>query len=120
MTEHEDAELASSIEAAVRATPGVKNLYRSGSLVSNLVDTAIEALGLRAAEVPLVSVTGGEDGITVEMSVGVDASMNAVDTVRAVHQVVDAELEAAGAQRAGVRITVVHVHESTFPIDGAL
>lgn len=103
--------LAGEIEVAVRRVPGVQSVSRSGSLASNLVGRAAEALGLRDGDEPLVVVDRGGDRVGVEVSIAVEVAASAADTVRAVHAAVAAMLEAEGLEASGIRLTVVHVHE---------
>jgi hypothetical protein len=108
-------ELAADIEAAIRATPGVRSLFRSGSLISNLLRAGVAALGGRQEDEPLVSVAPAGDGFAVEVSIGVDSGAESGSTLRAVRAAVDAVLEARGVVRDGLALTVVHVQsgEST-------
>lgn len=103
---------AAAIEAAVRATPGVRNVYRSGSLISNLLRAGVAALGRRQEDEPLVSVVPAGEGVAVEASIGVDSDARSADTLRAVHVVIDAVLEERGLRRDSVTLTVVHVQSA--------
>lgn len=105
----ERRELAAVIEDVVRATPGVRNLYRSGSLISHLLRAGAAALGARPEEEPLVSIAPSDGGIAVEVSLGVDAAERSGDVVRAVHGAVAAMLEARGVRGTSIALTVVHV-----------
>lgn len=107
MTAHD---LALRLEAAVLATPGVRSVYRAGSLVANLVDAGAVALGARSAADPVVSVGETDDGARVEASIGIEYSAPALDTLHAVRIAIEAVLVSAGMQAAGVVITIAYVH----------
>ncbi|MFB8189637.1 hypothetical protein ACFC14_09960 [Microbacterium sp. NPDC055988] len=106
------ATLSAAIEAAVRATPGVRSVYRSGSLISNLLRAGAAALGGRPEDEPLVSVAPVGDGIAVEVSIGVDADARSADALRAAHAAIDAVLDARGIRRDSITLTVVHVQSA--------
>lgn len=106
----EQLELASAIDAVVRATPGVDNIYRSGSLISNLVGAGAAALGVRGADEPLVSVVADDDGVRVEASVGVDSAVGAPATLAAVRNAITALLDERGLHATAITLTVVYVH----------
>ncbi|WP_247629290.1 hypothetical protein [Microbacterium croceum] len=108
MTEYE--ELAAAIDTAVRATPGVDDIYRSGSLISNLVGAGASALGVRNQDEPLVAVTQGDDGVRVEASVGVDSAVGAPATLAAVRNAIAALLDERGLRATAITLTVVYVH----------
>ncbi|PRB16086.1 hypothetical protein [Microbacterium sp. MYb62] len=101
--------LAAAIEVAVRATPGVRTVYRSGSLISNLLRAGAEAIGVRAEEEPIVSVAFVGDAVAVEASLGVDAGARSADVMHAVHAAVDGVLGARGLRRESITLTVAHV-----------
>lgn len=109
MSTQERVALAAAIEVAVRATPGVRNVYRSGSLISHLLRVGAEALGVRNEDEPIVSVVPSADGVSVEASIGVDAGARSADTLRAAQVAVDSLLAARGARRDSITLTVVHV-----------
>jgi hypothetical protein len=106
----EQLELASAIDAVVRATPGVDNIYRSGSLISNLVGAGAAALGVRGADEPLVSVVADDDDVRVEASVGVDSAVGAPATLAAVRNAITALLDERGLHATAITLTVVYVH----------
>jgi hypothetical protein len=101
--------LAAAFEAAVRAVPGVTNVFRSGSLVGNAMAAAAEHLGWGEGGAPLVSVALDAEGVSVEVSLGADASSAVGDTVRAVQRAIDEVAHAAGTAVTSCRATVVHV-----------
>ncbi|WEK62287.1 MAG: hypothetical protein P0Y60_05905 [Candidatus Microbacterium colombiense] len=106
----EQAGLATEIDAAVRATPGVSSIYRSGSLISNLVGAGAAALGVTGQDEPLVSVVDGDDGLRIEASVGVDFAASALDTLTAARAAIAAVLADRGLRAAGITLTIVYVH----------
>ncbi|WP_262003510.1 hypothetical protein [Microbacterium sp. Mcb102] len=106
------AVVAAEIEKAVRASPGVRSVYRSGSLISNLLRAGAAALGGRPEDEPLVSVAPVGDGIAVEVSIGVDSDARSADALRAVHAAVDAVLETRGLRPDSITLTVVHVQSA--------
>lgn len=102
--------LAERVQAAVLGAPGVRNVYRAGSLVSNLVGTGAAALGVTAANEPLVAVIAGEGGVRVESSLGIEYTANAIETLRAVRAAVDDLLAADGLAVTAIVLTVAYVH----------
>ncbi|WP_431074126.1 hypothetical protein [Microbacterium phyllosphaerae] len=105
---HED--LAERVEAAVLATPGVRSLYRAGSLISNLVGTSAVALGISRSDEPLVAVRISDDAARVEASLGIEYSAGAIDTLREVRAVVERTLTADGLALADIVLTIAYVH----------
>ncbi|PCE15376.1 hypothetical protein AUC47_13820 [Microbacterium sp. SZ1] len=102
--------LVERVEAAVRATPGVRDLYRSGSLVSNLVGAGAVALGLRAGGEPVVVVSPEGSGVRVEASLGIDFLPGARETLRAVRAAVVEALSEEGITLSSIALTVAYVH----------
>jgi hypothetical protein len=109
MTAASPGELAVRIEAVVRGTSGVRNVYRSGSLISNLLRAGAAALGARGDDEPIVSVVSGPGGVAVGASIGIDVGSPAAAVLRAVHEAVDALLRADGLLRESITLTVVYV-----------
>lgn len=101
--------LAAAIEEAVRATPGVRNVYRSGSLISNLLRVGAAAIGVRKEDEPIVSVIPAGEGVAVEVSVGVDVGARSVDTLHAVHAAIASLLRERDVRGDTITLTVVHV-----------
>lgn len=101
--------LAAAIEEAVRATPGVRNVYRSGSLISNLLRVGAAAIGVRTEDEPIVSVVPVGDGVAVEVSVGVDVGARSADTLQAVHAAIMSLLRERDVRGDSITLTVVHV-----------
>lgn len=111
MTAQEDAVLAGRVESALRSTSGVRGVYRSGSLVSNLIGRGAAALGLSDGDEALVAVTWDGDRAAIDASIAVDGATAAVDSVRAAQQAIEALLAEGGVEAAQIRLTVVHVQE---------
>jgi hypothetical protein len=111
MTERQHPSLAAEIESALRSSPGVRSVYRSGSLVSNLIGRGAAVLGLSTRDEPLVAVLSDGEGVSVEASIAVDGAQRTVETVRAVQTVVERLLATAGVEASAIRLTVVHVQE---------
>ncbi|QNA91968.1 hypothetical protein [Microbacterium sp. Se63.02b] len=109
MTPDARTELAVHIEEAVRATPGVRAVFRSGSLISNLLRAGAAALGTRKDDEPIVAVVSSGDGVVVEASIGVDSDSRSEDILRAVQAEIDAILVERGVRRQSITLTVVHV-----------
>lgn len=109
MTADARAELAARIEQVVRATSGVRNVYRSGSLISNLLRAGAAALGASREDEPIVSVAAGTGGIAVEASIGIDVGSRAAAVLRAAHESIDALLRADGLLRESITLTIVYV-----------
>lgn len=102
--------LAERIEAAVLSTPGVRSVYRAGSLVANLVGAGAVALGVRSEAEPVVSVAVTEAGAQVEVSIGVEYTAPAVATLRSVRAAIESVLSADALHSAGIAITIAYVH----------
>jgi len=102
--------LAERVEAAVLATSGVRSLYRSGSLISNLVGTGAVALGISRSDEPLVAVQVSGGDAQIEASLGIEYSAGAVDTLREVRAVVERTLTADGLALADIVLTIAYVH----------
>jgi len=109
MRAEERDELAAAIEATLRSTPGVRSVYRSGSLISNLLRAGAEAIGVRKDDEPIVSVVAAGDGVAVEATLGVDSGAKSAEILRTVHAAIDALLGARGMQRESITLTVAHV-----------
>lgn len=109
MRAEERDELAAAIEATLRSTTGVRSVYRSGSLISNLLRAGAEAIGVRKDDEPIVSVVAAGDGVAVEATLGVDSGAKSAEILRTVHAVIDALLGARGIQRESITLTVAHV-----------
>lgn len=102
--------LAERIEAAVLATPGVRSVYRAGSLISNLVGTGAVALGISRVDEPLISVRLAESGAEIGASLGIEYSARAVDVLRAVRVEVERILTADGLAAVDIVLTIAYVH----------
>ena len=109
MRAEERDELAAAIEATLRSTPGVRSVYRSGSLISNLLRAGAEAIGVRKDDEPIVSVVAAGDGVAVEATLGVDSGAKSAEILRTVHAAIDALLGVRGIQRESITLTVAHV-----------
>ena len=109
MSAEERAALAAEIEAVVRSTSGVRSIYRSGSLISNLLRVGAEAMGVRREDEPIVSVVSVGEGVAVEATVGVDSGARSADVLNAVRAAVDALLGERGVRRESLTLTVAHV-----------
>lgn len=102
--------IAARVEAVVLATPGVRNVYRAGSLVSNLVGEGAIALGVVGANESLVAVTLAGDGARVEASLGIEYSVRAIDVLGAVRTAITEALAAEALEAATVVLTIAYVH----------
>ncbi len=108
-----DRELAARIEAAVRVVPGVTDVFRVGGLVSEVVDAGAQVLGIQDGGTPPVRVERSADGDRVEVAIGVDSSAGAVETTRRVGAAIGALSAAQGAALTRIRVTVVHIDETS-------
>ncbi len=103
--------LTERIEQSLLATPGIRDVYRSGSLASNLLDAGATALGIRAETDPIVTVTvldGGE--VNVEASVGIEYSVGAAEVLRSARAAIDEIVRGDGMSAAAITLTVAYVH----------
>ncbi len=112
MGTQEREELAAAVEATLRSTPGVRSVYRSGSLIANLLRVGAEAIGVRKDDEPIVSVAAAGDAVAVEATLGVDSGARSADILRDVHTAIDALLGARGVRRESITLTVAHVQAS--------
>lgn len=101
------SDLVAEIEAAVLATPGVLALYRTGSVVTNLIGAAAESLGVSEDAATRVVVRRTADVTEVEVAIGIESGAGAVDVAEAVRERVRGLIAAEPGPF--VRITVVHV-----------
>lgn len=102
--------LAERIEAAVLATPGVRSVYRAGSLVSNLVGAGAAAVGISRTDEPLVAVRAADDGVEVEASLGIEYSASALGLLRDVRTAIGKVLAEDGLGPVGIALTIAYVH----------
>ncbi|QDE34066.1 hypothetical protein FIV50_04225 [Microbacterium foliorum] len=102
--------LAERIEAAVLATPGVRSVYRAGSLVSNLVGAGAVAVGISRIDEPLVAVRVVDGGVEVEASLGIEYSASALDLLRDVRAAIGKVLAEDGRGTVGIVLTIAYVH----------
>lgn len=102
-------DLALRIEALLREVDGVCGVYRSGSLISNLLRAGTAALGGTRGGEPIVSVASGADGIAVEASIGVDVGAASGAILREARGAVDALLAAEGLSRESISLIVAYV-----------
>lgn len=109
MGAQEREELAAVVEATLRSTPGIRSVYRSGSLISNLLRAGAEAIGVRRDDEPIVSVVAVGDAVAVEATLGVDSGVRSADTLQDAHAAIDALLETRGVRRESITLTVAHV-----------
>ncbi len=112
MSATSDPILSDEIEAAVRAVPGVVNVYPTGSPVTVILTAAVRSIGL-AKGPPAVVVEGDEHGVRIALSLGVDGRIGAAATIRAAHEAVSHVVSARGGQVLHARITVAHIAETT-------
>lgn len=108
-TDEQKTALAGAIEDAVRAVPGVTNVFRSGTLVGKAMTAAAERLGLLGSDSPLVILEFEADGARVEVSVGVGVTSPAATAVRAVRAAIERTLAAEAVAMSSARVTVVHI-----------
>ena len=102
--------LAERVEAVVLAKPGVRSVYRAGSLMSNLVGESAVAVGISRIDEPLVAVRIADDGAEVEASLGIEYSASAVDLLRDVRSAVAQVLADDGLGVVGIVLTIAYVH----------
>ena len=113
MTTSQEHALAADIEVAIRAMPGVAALFRAGSLASNVLDAGARAIGLRDDSDPLIHLDQTPEGLRVDIAIGVQDHAGAVETIRRVHAAVRAVIAEHLSAAADIRITVVHVNDTT-------
>lgn len=113
MTTSQESALAADIELTARAIPGVAALFLAGSLASNMVDAGARAIGLRDDSDPLIRLEQTPEGMRVDIAIGVQAHVGAVETVRRVQAAVRAVIEEHHRAAADIRITVVHINDTT-------
>ena len=104
------AGLAERIETAVLATPGVRSVYRAGSLVSNLVGEGAVAIGISRIDEPLVAVRISDESASVEASLGVEYSASALELLRDVRAAIGKVLAEDGLGTVEIVLTIAYVH----------
>lgn len=104
--------LAARIEQDLRAQDGVRGVYRSGSLISNLIRAGAAALGGSRDGEPIVSVAFGPGGVAVEASIGVDEGAASGQVLRRAHAAVDAVLAKCGHERESITLVVAYVRSA--------
>lgn len=102
-------ELAARIEQVLRAQDGVRGVYRSGSLISNLLRAGAAARRATRDAEPIVSVAAGARGAAVEASIGVDAGAASGEVLREARAAVEAVLAEQGYQRESITLVVAYV-----------
>ena len=108
--------LASRIEAAALAVPGVASILRRGAAVRSVIDSGTRLLGIGDGPASAVRVEQRDAEVEVECTVGVVRSRGAAETVRDLHrEIADVVLQLTGLP-AKIRITVGHVDE-VAPLD---
>ncbi|WP_282847241.1 hypothetical protein [Microbacterium oxydans] len=115
MRVEEREELAAAIESTLRSTPGVRSIYRSGSLISQLLRVGAEAIGARKDDEPMVSVIVADGGVVIEATLGVESTARSGDILHGGHGAVDALLDARGVRRESITLTVAHVQPAERP-----
>lgn len=104
--------LASRIEAAALAVPGVASLLRSRVSTRAVVDAGARLLGLGERGNSAVSIERGREAVSVECSVGLVRTRSVVETVHELHRVIAAVVLELTGLPAQIRITVGHVDEA--------
>lgn len=119
MTEPRDQAIAGDIEAAARAVPGVTTIFRTGGLISKVVETGAQLLGSQQPETPRIRWEHTPDGARVEAAIGVLAAAGAAETARRVHAAITQFCIARGYTPVEICLTVVHIDEAprTSPLD---
>ncbi|MGF6822560.1 hypothetical protein M2317_001467 [Microbacterium sp. ZKA21] len=103
-----DEELATALEAAVLAVPGVVGLYRSGTLLGNALEAATEVIGLRDAS-PRLRITREAERTRVEAAIGASESTAASITIARVRDAIIEVVAGRSLPPADVVLTVVRV-----------
>lgn len=104
------SDIARRVEDAILATPGVRSVYRPGSLIANLVGASAAAVGIVSHADPVVSVTVAEHEATVDGALGIDYSSPAIETLRLARGAVSAALAAMGLEATRIGLTIAYVH----------
>jgi hypothetical protein len=111
MSEVQQQSLAERIEAAIVSVPGVTAVYRPSGVASAIADLGARAIGLRTEDEPRLVIEAVGDETRIEASIGVAASVGAVEVCRRVHAAVVAACRAYGVLLAELHLTVAHVDE---------
>lgn len=109
--------LGDELEAAVRGTPGVVNLYPAGPLVITVLRTSAHALGLRKDSSPILTEQDG-DSLRVTVSIGVHATLSAPETAQAATQAITGVVVARGLPHPSIHLTVAHIAETPPVTEG--
>jgi len=111
MNEVQQQSIAQLIEAAILAVPGVTAVYRPSGVASAIADLGARAIGLRGDGEPRLVIEAVDDDTRVEATIGVAASVGAVEVCRRVHTAVVAACRERGMALAEVHLTVAHVDD---------
>lgn len=111
MTEPTDQAMAEDIETAVRAVPGVTTIFRTGGIISKVVDAGAQLFGAQQNEAPLIRWEHTPDGPRAEAAIGVLAAVGAAETGRRVHAAIAALCSSRGCTPVEIRLTVVHIDD---------
>lgn len=112
MTEPTSQTMAADIETAVRAVPGVTTIFRTGGIISRVVDAGAQLLGTPEDEVPLIRWEHhAVEGSRVEAAIGVHNGAGAADTSCQVHAAITMLCADRGYFPVEVRLTVVHIDD---------
>lgn len=117
MNDPVDVKLAADLETTVLAIPGVTAVFRTGGVISNVVETATHVLGSNEDPAPLVRVHRTAERVRVEVAIGVDSTAGAVETTYRVQAAIRALSISRGALSAEIQVTVAHIDGS--PAKGA-
>ena len=102
---------AGEIETAVRQTPGVSSVFRSGGILSKAIEAGAQLIGAGPDAPSLIGWEDGPEGPRIEVAIGVHASAGASATSWRVHTVVAAHCAELGIVPAEILVTVVHIDE---------
>ena len=111
MIESTGLAMAADIESAVRSVPGVTAVFRSGGMISKVMESGAQLLGTQQVSAPLVRWESSQDGPRVVVAIGVGAASGAAATTCRVHEVIVDLCAARGVTPSDVHVTVVHIDE---------
>lgn len=113
MTESTGQTMAADIEAAIWAVPGVATIFRTGGIISNVLDVGTQVLKAPQNEVTLVRWEHhSAEGLRVEAAIGVYAGAGATETSYRVHAAIADLCAGRGYPLVQIYLTVVHIDES--------
>lgn len=99
------------LEAVLRATPGVVNVYPAEPLVTTVLRTGAHVLGLRD-DVSPVLIQQHDDRTHITVSIGIHAAVGAADTALVASEAITSLFASRGLPRPEIHLTIAQIAEN--------